>query len=133
MNNIYFSSGKFYLKQSQFFNTIINRIQLSGLPVPELEYKFCPTRRYKFDMAYPGIKLGIEIDGSVFTMGRHTRGVGFINDCRKLNLAATLGWKVLRYADGGKNLKKGICGMEDEIANDIKAIFKQNNPRGKIL
>ncbi len=109
---------------SNFTMILLNRIEKAKLPKPVMEYKFCPDRKFRFDMAYPEEKIGIEIDGSVFAMGRHTRGVGFINDCRKLNLAATLGWKVLRYADGGKNLKKGICGMEDEIVRDIKAIFE---------
>lgn len=113
----------FRVDRSRFFNIILNRIAQSGLPYPAFEYKFCAGRKYAFDLAYPNIKLGIEIDGSVFAMGRHTRGTGFIGDCRKLNLAARLGWTVLRYADGGKNISKGIRGMEDDVANDILAVF----------
>lgn len=107
----------FYPNQSKFYNIIINRIISAKLPMPELEYKFCPTRKFRFDMAYPDIKLGIEIDGSVFAMGRHTRGTGFIADCRKFNIAASMGWRVLRYADGGNP------PMEDEVVNDIRSVF----------
>src|SRR5665647_3786388 len=34
-----------------------------GLPVPEREYRFHPVRRFRFDLCYPGHKLGIECDG----------------------------------------------------------------------
>jgi len=61
------------------------------------EFKFCEYRRWKFDFAHIGSKTAIEIEGGVFTKGRHTRGIGFINDMEKYNKAVELGWVVLRY------------------------------------
>lgn len=63
------------------------------------EYKFHPTRKWRFDFADPDNKVAVEIDGGVFSGGRHTRGSGFRADCEKINAAAVLGWRVLRYVD----------------------------------
>jgi len=41
--------------------------------------------------------LLIEIDGGVWSRGRHTRGLGFIEDQQKHNAAAVLGYRVLRF------------------------------------
>jgi very-short-patch-repair endonuclease len=54
-------------------------------------------RDYRFDVAFPRVKLAVEIDGGVFSGGRHSRGAGYREDTYKLNLAALLGWTVLRY------------------------------------
>ena len=66
----------------------------------EPEYKFHPTRRWKFDFALKPIKtkIAIEVEGGIWTgKGRHSVGQGFINDCEKYNQAQILGWIVLRY------------------------------------
>lgn len=68
-----------------------------GLPEPEREHKFHPTRKWRFDAAWINHRVAVEIDGGVFCGGRHTRGVGFEKDCEKLNTAALLGWVVLRF------------------------------------
>lgn len=61
------------------------------------EYRFHPTRRFRFDYALPEYKIAIEIEGGVWIKGRHTRGAGYQRDLIKYNLATTLGWRVLRY------------------------------------
>jgi hypothetical protein len=45
----------------------------------------------------PLIGVALEIDGAVWTQGRHTRGSGYVKDMEKLNAAAELGWRVFRY------------------------------------
>lgn len=61
------------------------------------EYKFCDTRRWKFDFACEALALAIEIEGGVFTRGRHSRGTGMVADMEKYNTAILLGWRLLRY------------------------------------
>jgi hypothetical protein len=39
----------------------------------------------------------IEIDGGAWTNGRHVRGKGFAADLVKLNAAALMGFRVLRF------------------------------------
>jgi very-short-patch-repair endonuclease len=65
------------------------------------EYEFCPGRKWRFDFVLTGEehrKIGIEIEGGVWSGGRHTRGKPFERDCEKHNMAVKLGWSVLRYS-----------------------------------
>lgn len=60
------------------------------------EYRFHPVRRWRFDYAFPELKVAIEVEGAVWTKGRHTRGAGYIKDMEKYNTAAMMGWTVIR-------------------------------------
>ena len=62
------------------------------------EFKFHPTRRWRFDfaiMAKQGL-IAVEVEGGVWTGGRHVNPIGFTKDCEKYNEATMLGWKVIR-------------------------------------
>lgn len=67
-----------------------------GIPAPTPEYRFHPERKWRFDFAWPDKLLALEIEGGVFTGGRHSRGAGMLADMEKYNAAAILGWRVLR-------------------------------------
>ena len=74
------------------------QVMSEGLPEPERESRFHPTRRWRFDFAWIGEKIAVEIEGGVYVNGRHTRGKGFENDCIKYAEAALLGWQVIRFS-----------------------------------
>lgn len=61
-------------------------------------------RRFEFDFCLPDHRILIEIQGAVFTGGRHTRGAGYTADCEKLRLATFDNWKVLWYT--GRDITK---------------------------
>ena len=77
------------------------------------EFRWHPKRRWRADFLIVGPSLVanadldrdffkvhlilVEIEGGVWTQGRHTRGSGFIADCEKYNHASALGWKVFRF------------------------------------
>lgn len=69
------------------------------------EYRFAPDRRFKADYALPQIKVLVEVEGGVFTNGRHVRGTGYVSDLEKYNLAALLGFRVYRFTP--KQVKSG--------------------------
>lgn len=69
----------------------------AGLPTPTREHRFALPRRFAFDFAWPERLVAVELDGGSWIGGRHTRGAGFERDTEKLNLAAVLGWTVLRF------------------------------------
>ena len=86
----------------------------------EEEYKFHPTRRWRFDFVILPLKdkIALEIDGAIWTgKGRHSVGKGFISDCEKYNQAQMLGWAVLRYTPETLT----------DVLNDLK-ILKQKPP-----
>lgn len=63
---------------------------------PVRQYRFHPTRQWRFDLAWPEERLAVEVDGGVWSNGRHVRGAGYISDCEKCAEAAILGWRVIR-------------------------------------
>jgi len=81
---------------SNLEETFALQILALKLEPPHREYKFIKGRKFRFDFAWPDKKIAVEIDGGTFSCGRHTRGVGFRNDCIKFNLAMLDGWRVFR-------------------------------------
>ena len=86
------------------FQTIWNMRASQKAPAPEREYHFAAGvgRDYRFDFAWPAHNprpvagLALEVDGGQYLArgGRHNTD----SDRAKLNLAAELGWVVLRYS-----------------------------------
>lgn len=60
------------------------------------EYRFHKARRWRFDYALPLYKIAVEVEGGVWSRGRHVRPQGFLGDMQKYNTAALLGWRVFR-------------------------------------
>jgi hypothetical protein len=68
----------------------------AGLGQGIREFQFHAGRRWRFDLAYPASMVAFEVEGGVWTGGRHTRGAGYSADCEKYSVAAALGWRVIR-------------------------------------
>ena len=75
-------------------------MQLARLevPRPEREFKFHPTRKWRADFAWPERFLLVEIEGGVYSRGRHTRGKGFETDMTKYNAATMALVSLVRFA-----------------------------------
>lgn len=67
----------------------------NGLSCPVEEWKFHPTRKWRFDFAWTDRKIALEQQGGLFSGGRHTRGAALLQEHEKLNAAAVLGWRVV--------------------------------------
>ncbi len=77
------------------------RVLAPDLPEPVTEYRFHPTRRWRFDYCWPApFMVAVELDGGAYSNGRHTRGAGYEADAEKLNTAVVLGWRVVRFTGG---------------------------------
>lgn len=77
--------------------SLLRQIASAGLPAPVQEHRFHATRRWRFDLAWPDRMIAVEVDGGVWSGGRHTRGAGFVGDCEKANEATAMGWRVFRF------------------------------------
>ena len=71
------------------------------------EWQFFHERKWRFDYMLGGFvnsqcwhpgDTAIEIEGAVWTRGRHTRGKGYIADLEKYRTAAAIGIKVYRFS-----------------------------------
>ena len=80
---------------SVLVDALLLQIRAAKLPKPETELKFHPARRFRFDISWPKYMLAVEVDGGVWTGGRHSRGKGMVADMTKKNLAVLMGWRVL--------------------------------------
>ena len=64
----------------------------------EQEYKFSQDRAFRFDWAIPSMKLAVEFEGGIFQANSgHKTAKHYTKDTDKYNLAAGLGWRVLRF------------------------------------
>ena len=87
-----------------------------GLPAYEREYRFHPTRKWRFDFSFRDAMVAVEIDGGQWQAhgGRHARD----SDREKHNEAARLGWRVLRFSgqmlsDDPDTCMRQVRGMVD--------------------
>lgn len=69
------------------------QLRALNMPLPQREHRFHPTRRWKFDFAWPGYMLAVEVEGMG---GRHQTHQGFRLDLEKYHHAFMLGWSVYR-------------------------------------
>lgn len=61
---------------------------------PVLQHKFHPERQWRFDFAFPALKIAIEIQGYG---GGHNSYAGMVKDYEKHNEAVRYGWKILYF------------------------------------
>lgn len=60
------------------------------------EAKFFPGRQWRLDFYLSESRVAVEIEGGVWSGGRHTRGSGFAEDIEKYNAALFIGIRVYR-------------------------------------
>ena len=82
--------------EGQFFL----HLRMRGAPPSAPQHQFHPTRKWRFDFAWPEQKVAVEVDGGTWSGGRHVRAAGYEAYCQKINAAVLLGWRVLRGTGG---------------------------------
>lgn len=94
-----------------------NKMMAAGLPIPETEYQFHPTRKWAFDFAFPDYMLAVEVEGGIWTGGRHTSAKGYKTDREKYNTAQLFGWTVLSFVD--EHIRTGYAVAQIKLALDF--------------
>jgi very-short-patch-repair endonuclease len=80
------------------------QLRAAGVPF-EQEVCFAPPRKWRADFAFSAARLLVEVEGGVWTGGRHTTGAGFVADISKYNAACLGGYRLLRVT--GDMVKDG--------------------------
>ena len=86
-----------------------------GLPPPQAEVVWGPSRRYRLDFAYPSLRLAIEVDG----WSAHFAPEQQRYDNRRANALTRAGWTVLHY-DWWEVTNDG-----ERVASEIATTYRQ--------
>lgn len=88
-------------------------IQLKALRIEfEQEFEFHPKRKWRADFHIVGKKILVEVEGGIWSGGRHTRGKGYIGDMEKYNAAVMMGYQVIRFST--EQVKSGLAVQQIE-------------------
>ncbi|WP_085841152.1 DUF559 domain-containing protein, partial [Acinetobacter baumannii] len=69
--------------------------------------------KWRADFLITGKKILIEVEGGIWSGGRHTRGKGYLGDMEKYNSAAMMGFTVLRFST--EQVKSGLVLKQIEL------------------
>lgn len=86
---------------------------------PVRQHRFATEADWTFDFAWLSVRVAVEVHGGEWANGRHTRGAGFVEDCRKARAAARLGWLLLPIA--GSEIKKRPVQLLDDLQAVLEA------------
>jgi very-short-patch-repair endonuclease len=128
-------AGQTESKRNLAEDLLESQFRLYRLPVFEREYKFAAAlkRQYRFDFAFIQYAVAVEIEGLVpervtilrkdgtkenrlIVGGRHASIEGMIKDMEKYNLAAKLGWFVLRVPQKWVTENKAIAVVIETLS-----------------
>lgn len=105
-------------KSREVEETLLLLIMAEGLPRPEREWPFMPGRKFRFDFAWPSIRVAVEVQGGTWAGGSHVRGQQYENDCVKLCEAIKHGWRVLWFTTDMVNDGRAIGYLKELLAPD---------------
>jgi len=69
------------------------QLKESGFPVFTREFKIFEDRHFRFDFAWPNLKLLVDLNGN-----HHLDPTNYTRDCEKYALATIAGWRVLIFS-----------------------------------
>lgn len=97
-------------------SVVISFFRSCGLPTPTLEHVFHPTRKWRFDFAWPNQinPVALEVNGGIWIAGGHSRGAAMKKDWEKWNHAAALGWRML------------FCEPKDLCTQEMAQLIKES-------
>ncbi|MBN1399644.1 MAG: hypothetical protein JXA74_02335 [Anaerolineae bacterium] len=94
-------------EQSELAREFATQMQAVGIEPAACEHVFAPPRRWRFDYAWPDLKLAVELDG----FGHHKLN-RYLGDVEKGNAAILLGWRVLHVTTAMVHDGTGIALLE---------------------
>jgi hypothetical protein len=102
-------------QRNSLFRALCKR---EGLPAPVEEYAFAkPERAWRFDFCWVEQRVALEVEGGVWTQGRHSRGTGMIEDMAKYNRGAAMGWRIFRVVPQQLDTLATVHMMRDALAD----------------
>ena len=79
------------------------------------ELRAIEGRRFRVDFCWPDSMLAVEVQGGIWTRGRHARPMGIVKDYEKFNLLILGGWRVLLLTSLDVQSGKGLEMILDAL------------------
>jgi len=83
----------------------------------EQEFKFHPSRKWRADFHLKGKKILVEVEGGIWSNGRHTRVKGYLGDLEKYNAATMMDYQVIRFSTEQVKSGKAIEQIEKMVGD----------------
>ncbi|MFE8701130.1 endonuclease domain-containing protein [Cytobacillus sp. FJAT-54145] len=110
---------------SKLEQTLFDAIAKSDLPLPTLQYKPLPNRKYRLDFAYVldggRCKIDVEVDGP-----HHSLPEQILKDRERDTLLKKHGWKVIRFNQNEVRSRTDWCVEE---IRDLLLLYAVKNKR----
>lgn len=102
-------------KRRALEDRLAQQITACQLPVPDREFLFHPTRKWRVDFAWSQFMVLVEIEGLTPQGGRHQRLAGFEADAEKYGEAQRLGFTVVRLTPTQVRTGAGVRLISDVL------------------
>ncbi len=101
------------------FDTYVLQLapQIAGLYFSDMSIPGVP-QAWRYDKVFQQARVIAEIHGGEWSGGRHVQGGGFIEDRKKMNAAAELGWIVLEFT--GTMLRNDPAGCIEQLVRVLR-------------
>ena len=102
---------------------LLMQIEKEGLPMPDTEARFHPTRKWRCDYLWRWRKLVVEKEGMFGKFGHvggHRSVKGFLDNMEKYNELAFHGYYLLRYTPQQVKNGEAIQGIKRFLLNNGK-------------
>jgi very-short-patch-repair endonuclease len=99
------------------------QLQASGAPQWERQYRFAHElgREWRWDFAWPGLKLAVEIQGGIWKKGggAHSHPTDILRNMAKHNDGAKLGWRLLQFSTDEVKSGEGLAYTMTVIRREL--------------
>ena len=106
------------------FLTVWRCVFNAKYPLPEREYRFHESRRWRLDFAWPEFKLGVEIQGGQWRQrGAHVGGYALQRDCEKSNALTEADWHIFTYTT--QHIVDAPVPCVEQVAKKLAELMRQ--------
>lgn len=88
-------------------------LRAAGIPY-QREVRFDPSRKWRADFCV-GTRVLVEVEGGIWSGGRHTRGSGFAKDLEKYTAASIAGFTVIRVSTEQVESGEALALVEEAL------------------
>jgi hypothetical protein len=103
--------GRAHLSTAIFLRLLAER----KLPAPVAEYQFAKPRKWRADFCWIDQKVILEVNGGIFSQGRHTRGAALLKEWDKINTGAGIGYRFIFCQPSQLATRRTIDYIENAI------------------